>query len=93
MSKLKYIPEISLGHIIQIVLVAIPAIAFWIRLEARVSLLENQGIEFKEVVKDFSKTMILSSQNQAILSALFDRHVRDQEKQDERQKAINQGTK
>lgn len=90
MSRFKFIPEITLGHIIQLVLVGIPAVAFWVKLESRVSAMESSQQELKSVIREFNVSMTTVSQNQAVISALFDRHTRDQERQENKQKIINE---
>ncbi len=71
---MRFSNELSIGHLVQAFLVLVPAIVFWVRLEARVS---SQGETLVRVALQYEKldeTMNLLARNQAVLTALFEEH-------------------
>lgn len=74
-KRIRFIPEFSLGNILQIVLVFIPAVIYLAKLDARVA--SNEKTVQKLIIQDEKKTESISllRENQAVLSALMDMHT------------------
>jgi hypothetical protein len=72
--RLIFNPEISLGHILQAIIIIVPSIVFFVRLEARVQVTETaiNRLAFKS--EQAEATTALLAQNQAVLAALFEVH-------------------
>jgi hypothetical protein len=74
MRYFRFIPELSLGHVIQGVMVIIPAVLFWVRLDAKVVEHDVAILKLGLKAEKLDETTNLLARNQAVLTALFEAH-------------------
>ncbi len=77
MKKFRFNPEFTLGHIIQVIIVAIPLIIFWVRSDERVRANTADIALHKQQIQNLTEAQNLLSKNQAILSALVEERERN----------------
>jgi hypothetical protein len=79
--KLRWNPEVSFGHVLQAVLIVIPAVAFFAKIDAKVEANNSTLSTVVMKVDKLDETTNLLARNQAVLTALFEEHKTQQAQQ------------
>ena len=71
--RLRFIPEITLGNVLQLVSFAAAVVGLWVSLDKRISALEVRESYSVEERRDLKKSLATLAENQAVLARTVDR--------------------
>ena len=72
-KKFRFIPEITLGNILQLITIAAAVIGLWVSLDKRLAAVEMQENYAIEERRDLKKSLATLAENQAVLARTVDR--------------------
>ena len=82
-KKFRFIPEITLGNVLQLVSIAAAVIGLWVNMDKRISAVELRESYSIEERRDMKKSLNTLAENQAVMartvdriSILFDQHAK-----------------
>ncbi|HMP82707.1 MAG TPA: hypothetical protein PKA41_08410 [Verrucomicrobiota bacterium] len=85
--RFRFIPEITLGHVLQLLSLVAAVVGLWVSLDKRISTLEVRESYAVEERRDLKKSMATLAENQAMLartvdriSILFEQHTKGEAK-------------
>ena len=85
--KVRFIPEITLGNVLQLLSLAAAVVALWLSLDKRISAVEVRESYAVEERRELKKSLATLAENQAVLartvdrlSILFEQHNRKETK-------------
>ena len=73
LKKFRFIPEITLGNVLQLVSIAAAVVGLWVNMDKRISaveLRENYAIEERH---DIKKSLVALTENQTVMARTVDR--------------------
>ena len=73
LKKFRFIPEITLGNILQLITIAAAVIGLWVSLDKRLAAVEMQENYAIEERRDLKKSLATLAENQAVLARTVDR--------------------
>ena len=83
LKKFRFIPEITLGNVLQLLSIAAAVVGLWVSLDKRLAAVEMQESYAIEERRDLKKSLATLAENQALLartvdriSILFDQHTK-----------------
>ena len=83
LKKFRFIPEITLGNVLQLLSIAAAVVGLWVSLDKRLAAVEMQENYAIEERHDLKKSLATLAENQALLartvdriSILFDQHTK-----------------
>ena len=71
--KLRFIPEITLGNLLQLVSLAAAVVGLWINMDKRISAVELRESYAVEERRDLKKSLSTLAENQAVMARTVDR--------------------
>ena len=71
--KLRFIPEITLGNLLQLVSLAAAVVGLWINMDKRISAVELRESYAVEERRDLKKSLATLAENQAVMARTVDR--------------------
>ena len=72
-ERIRFIPEVTLGHVLQLLTVAAPVVGLWMSLDKRLAAVEMQESYAIEERRDLKKSLATLADNQAVLTRTVDR--------------------
>lgn len=85
--KVRFIPEITLGNVLQLLSLAAAVVGLWVSLDKRIAAVEVRESYAVEERRDLKKSLATLAENQAVLartvdriSILFEQHNRKETK-------------
>lgn len=86
-KRFRFIPEITLGHVLQLLSLAAAVVGLWVSLDKRISAVEVRESYAVEERRDLKQSMATLAENQAVLartvdriSILFEQHTKGETK-------------
>ena len=83
-KKFRFVPEITLGNVLQLLTIAAAVVGLWVSLDKRLAAVEMQESYAIEERHDLKKSLATLAENQALLartvdriSILFDQHTKN----------------
>ena len=83
LKKFRFVPEVTLGNVLQLLTIAAAVVGLWVSLDKRLAAVEMQESYAIEDRHDLKKSMATLAENQALLartvdriSILFDQHTK-----------------
>jgi len=87
LKRIRFIPEITLGNVLQLLTIAAAVVGLWVSLDKRLAAVEMQENYAIEERHDLKKSLATLAENQAVLartvdriSILFEQHTKEQPK-------------
>ena len=87
LKKFRFVPEITLGNVLQLLTIAAAVVGLWVSLDKRLAAVEMQENYAIEERHDLKKSLATLAENQAVLartvdriSILFEQHTKEQPK-------------
>jgi len=84
LKKFRFVPEITLGNVLQLLTIAAAVVGLWVSLDKRLAAVEMQENYAIEERHDLKKSLATLAENQALLartvdriSILFDQHTKN----------------
>ena len=84
LKKFRFVPEITLGNVLQLLTIAAAVVGLWVSLDKRLAAVEMQENYAIEGRHDLKKSLATLAENQALLartvdriSILFDQHTKN----------------
>ena len=84
LKKFRFVPEITLGNVLQLLTIAAAVVGLWVSLDKRLAAVEMQENYAIEERHDLKKSLATLAENQAVLartvdriSILFDQHTKE----------------
>lgn len=71
--RLRFVPEITLGNVLQLLTFAAAVVGLWVSLDKRISAAEVRESYAVEERRDLKKSLATLSENQAVLARTVDR--------------------
>lgn len=85
LKKFRFIPEITLGNVLQLLSIAAAVIGLWVNMDKRISAVEMRESYAVEERRDLKKSLATLAENQAVLartvdriSILFEQHAKEE---------------
>jgi len=72
-KRIRFIPEITLGNILQLLTIAAAVVGLWVSLDKRLAAVEMQETYALEERRDLKKSLATLADNQAVLVRTVDR--------------------
>ena len=72
-KRFKFVPEITLGNVLQLFSIAAAVIGLWMNMDRRISAVELRESFAAEERRDFKKSIATLAENQALLTRTVDR--------------------
>ena len=83
LKKFRFVPEVTLGNVLQLLTIAAAVVGLWVSLDKRLAAVEVQESYALEERHDLKKSLATLAENQALLartvdriSILFDQHTK-----------------
>ena len=83
LKKFRFVPEVTLGNVLQLLTIAAAVVGLWVSLDKRLAAVEMQESYAIEERHDLKKSLATLAENQALLartvdriSILFDQHAK-----------------
>ena len=73
LKKFRFIPEITLGNVLQLFSIAAAVIGLWVNMDRRISAVELRESFAVEERRDLKKSLATLADNQAVLTRTVDR--------------------
>ena len=87
LKKFRFVPEITLGNVLQLLTIAAAVVGLWVSLDKRLAAVEMQESYAIEERHDLKKSLATLAENQAVLartvdriSILFEQHTKESPK-------------
>ena len=87
LKKFRFVPEITLGNVLQLLTIAAAVVGLWVSLDKRLAAVEMQESYAIEERHDLKKSLATLAENQAVLartvdriSILFEQHAKTETK-------------
>ena len=75
LKKFRFIPEITLGNVLQLLSIAAAVIGLWVNMDKRISAVELRESYSIEERRDMKKSLATLAENQAVMARTVDRIV------------------
>jgi len=72
-KRIRFIPEITLGNVLQLLTIAAAVVGLWVSLDKRLAAVEMQENYAIEERHDLKKSLATLAENQAVLARTVDR--------------------
>ena len=72
-KKVRFIPAVSLGNVLQLLSLAAAVVGLWFNLDKRISAVELRESYATEERRDLKKSLVTLAENQAVLARTVDR--------------------
>ena len=72
-KKFRFVPEITLGNVLQLLTIAAAVVGLWVSLDKRLAAVEMQESYAIEERRDLKKSLATLAENQALLARTVDR--------------------
>ena len=72
-KRLRFVPEITLGNILQLLSIGAAVVGMWVNIDKRISAIELREGYAAEERRDLKKSMATLVENQAVLARTVDR--------------------
>ena len=73
LKRFRFIPEVTLGNILQLLTIAAAVVGLWVSLDKRLAAVEMQESYALEERHDLKKSLATLAENQALLARTVDR--------------------
>jgi hypothetical protein len=73
LKRVRFIPEVTLGNILQLLTIAAAVVGLWVSLDKRLAAVEMQESYALEERHDLKKSLATLAENQAVLARTVDR--------------------
>ena len=73
LKKFRFVPEITLGNVLQLLTIAAAVVGLWMSLDKRLAAVEMQESYAIEERHDLKKSLATLAENQAVLARTVDR--------------------
>ena len=73
LKRIRFIPEITLGNVLQLLTIAAAVVGLWVSLDKRLAAVEMQENYAIEERHDLKKSLATLAENQAVLARTVDR--------------------
>ena len=73
LRKFRFIPEITLGNVLQLISLGAAVVALWVNMDKRISAVELRESYSIEERRDMKKSLATLAENQAVMARTVDR--------------------
>ncbi len=72
-KKFRFVPEVTLGNVLQLLSIAAAVIALWVNMDKRITAVEMRESYAIEERRDLKKSLATLAENQAVMARTVDR--------------------